>query len=147
MIPDRLCNLERYRGMHPNLDTAISYLSGVDLRALPLGRIEVDGEKVFVLLSKPALSQHDKWEKHRKYADIQIMLTPGESIAWAHEDDITGFSEYDESKGDIQLSSHPAQGLICPIPADGFALYFPHDAHRPGLGVGTGYKAVVKVRL
>ena len=48
MICDTLQHLGRYRGLHPNLDTAIDYLLTHDLAALPLGRTEVDGEKVFI---------------------------------------------------------------------------------------------------
>ena len=50
MICDTLQHLVRYRGLHPNLDTAIDYLLTHDLAALPLGRTEVDGDKVFINL-------------------------------------------------------------------------------------------------
>ena len=46
MICDALEHLNRYRGLHRNLDTAIDYLTAYhvahDLYDLPLGRIEVD---------------------------------------------------------------------------------------------------------
>ena len=38
MICDSLEHLDRYRGLHPNLDTAIDYLQTHDLAALPDGR-------------------------------------------------------------------------------------------------------------
>ena len=48
MICDALEHLNRYRGLHRNLDTAIDYLTAYhvahDLSDLPLGRTEVDGE-------------------------------------------------------------------------------------------------------
>ena len=51
MICDALEHLNRYRGLHRNLDTAIDYLTAYhvahDLNDLPLGRTEVDGENVF----------------------------------------------------------------------------------------------------
>lgn len=147
MILDQLSHIGRYRGMHPNLDTAITFLENTDLRSLPLGRTEVDGDQVFALVSKPQLKQHEQWEKHRLYADIQVILAEGEHIAWAFEDDVQGFDAYDPHRGDMQLSQGPHEGLVCPMAADSFAIYFPHDAHRPGLGQGTGWKAVVKVAL
>ena len=52
MICDTLEHLNRYRGFHENLDTAIDYLTaycvGHTLADLPLGRTEVDGENVFI---------------------------------------------------------------------------------------------------
>ena len=55
MICDTLQHLGRYRGLHPNLDTAIDYLLTHDLTALPLGRTEVDGDKVFINLMDATL--------------------------------------------------------------------------------------------
>ena len=55
MICDTLQHLGRYRGLHPNLDTAIDYLLTHDLAALPLGRTEVDGDKVFINLMDATL--------------------------------------------------------------------------------------------
>ena len=52
MICDTLEHLNRYRGFHENLDTAIDYLTaycvGHTLADLPLGRTEVDGKNVFI---------------------------------------------------------------------------------------------------
>ena len=46
MICDTLQHLDRYRGFHKNLDTAIDYLAAYTtahlLAELPLGRTEVD---------------------------------------------------------------------------------------------------------
>ena len=57
MICDALEHLNRYRGLHRNLDTAIDYLTAYhvahDLYDLPLGRTEVDGENVFINVMAP----------------------------------------------------------------------------------------------
>ena len=60
MICDALEHLNRYRGLHRNLDTAIDYLTAYhvahDLSDLPLGRTEVDGENVFINVMEADLS-------------------------------------------------------------------------------------------
>ena len=145
MILDKLDNISAYKGMSANLDLAIDYLKQNELETLPLGRHPIEGDTVFVTLMTAELGQNPTWEKHRKYIDIQIALAQGESIAWAPHDAIGGFSPYDDSKGDIQLSRDPQEGLICPIQLGWFAIYFPTDAHRPGIGQGITRKAVVKV--
>ena len=43
MIVDTLQNIGRYRGLHPNLDTAIRWLADHDITALPNGRTGVTG--------------------------------------------------------------------------------------------------------
>ena len=47
MIFDRLCNLDRYRGISPNIDRGIDFLQAADLTALPLGRVEIVGDEVY----------------------------------------------------------------------------------------------------
>ena len=46
MITDALQNLDRYRGLHKNFDTAIDFLKSTDLEKLPDGRTVVDGDHV-----------------------------------------------------------------------------------------------------
>ena len=38
MIYDEIKNIERYRGISKNLDTAIDFLEKTDLNSLPLGK-------------------------------------------------------------------------------------------------------------
>ena len=83
MICDALEHLDRYCGLHRNLDTAIDYLAAYhvahDLYDLPLGRTEVDGENVFINVMEADLSPDStRLEYHKKYADLQIDLTGGE---------------------------------------------------------------------
>ena len=77
MICDTLQHLGRYRGLHPNLDTAIDYLVTHDLAALPLGRTEVDGDKVFINLMDATLHPDAGYhpEYHKLYADLQVDFT------------------------------------------------------------------------
>ena len=74
MICDTLENLNRYRGIHKNLNTAIDYLTAYhvahDLIELPLGRIEVDGENVFINVMDADLhpDEGSHLEYHHQYA-------------------------------------------------------------------------------
>jgi len=147
MILDKLVNIATYKGISNNLDLAIDFLLQNSLETLPLGRHPIHGDKIFVTLMTAELGQGSTWEKHRKYIDIQIALAQGESIAWAPEDSILDFSSYNAAKADIQLSRDPQEGLVCPIPQGWFGIYFPTDAHRPGIGQGSTRKAVVKVAV
>ena len=48
MIYDTLNNLPNYLGISDNLDTAIEYIMARDIQTLPIGRTQIDGDKVFV---------------------------------------------------------------------------------------------------
>ena len=86
MICDTLQHLGRYRGLHPNLDTAIDYLLTHDLAALPLGRTEVDGDKVFINLMDATLHPDAGYhpEYHKLYADLQVDLTGSEGWGYTN---------------------------------------------------------------
>ena len=109
MICDTLENLNRYRGIHKNLDTAIDYLTAYhiahDLIELPLGRIEVDGENVFINVMDADLhpDEGSHLEYHHKYADLQIDLTGGEGWGFTTNPG----TEVGAFRGDIGFQDSP----------------------------------------
>ena len=116
MICDALENLNRYRGLHKNLETAIDYLTAYhvshDLSDLPLGRTEVDGENVFINVMEAGLNPDSaRLEYHKKYADLQIDLTGGEG--WGYTN-LPG-EEAGEFAGDIGFRTSPdaVSGSFC----------------------------------
>ena len=150
MICDALENLNRYRGLHKNLETAIDYLTAYhvahNLSDLPLGRTEVDGENVFINVMEAGLSPDSaRLEYHKKYADLQIDLTGGEG--WGYTN-LPG-AEIGEFTGDcgFQDSASVVTGAL----GEGrFVLFFPEELHKPGLvqhGCVGVRKAVVKIRM
>ena len=48
MLVDSFDYIACYKGLHPNLDTAIDWLNSHTLDALENGRTIIDGENVFV---------------------------------------------------------------------------------------------------
>ena len=129
MICDTLEHLNRYRGFHENLDTAIDYLTaycvGHTLADLPLGRTEVDGENVFIHVMEADLKPGEgaNPEYHRRYADLQI--------------DIIGFQNSPDA-----VTGSLGEGR--------FVLFFPGELHKPGVArpeCTKVRKAVVKIRM
>ena len=80
MICDALENLNRYRGLHKNLETAIDYLTAYrvthDLSDLPLGRTEVDGENVFINVMEAGLSPDSRSEERRVGKECRSRWSP-----------------------------------------------------------------------
>ena len=131
MICDALEHLNRYRGLHRNLDTAIDYLTAYhvahDLYDLPLGRTEVDGENVFINVMEADLSPDStRLEYHKKYADLQIDFT-----------------------GDIGFRTSP-DAVSGTLGEGRFVLFFPGELHKPGVarpGCAHVRKVVIKIRM
>lgn len=131
MICDALEHLNRYRGLHRNLDTAIDYLTAYhvahDLYDLPLGRTEVDGENVFINVMEADLSPDStRLEYHKKYADLQIDLTGGEG--WGYTT-LPG-EEAGEFTGDIGFRTSP-DAVSGTLGEGRFALFFPASCTSP----------------
>ncbi|MCX5865012.1 MAG: YhcH/YjgK/YiaL family protein [Deltaproteobacteria bacterium] len=72
-------------------------------------------------------------EAHRKYLDIQAVISGEKGIGWGQADELEIGTPYDAAK-DAELYKHPKQGLLRVdlFPGDFMAL-FPHDAHMPSL--------------
>ena len=150
MICDALEHLNRYRGLHRNLDTAIDYLTAYhvahDLSDLPLGRTEVDGENVFINVMEADLSPDStRLENHKKYADLQIDLTGGEG--WGYE--TAPGTEVEPYQPDI--GKKDSEDAVFGALGEGrFVLFFPGALHRPGVempGCDRVRKAVVKIKM
>lgn len=146
MILDCLNRISDYRGIHPNLDRAIETLSSMDLHQLPDGRLDLFEDDLFVNIMPVQLSLTNNWEAHREYIDLQIVLKNTEYMDYAPLEKISGFTPYDATR-DIQQSKDPFPGTRLVVETGMFALFFPEDAHRPGIGNGQGRKAVFKIKV
>ena len=82
MITDALQNLNRYRGLYKNLDTAIDFLKSTDLEKLPDGRTVVDENRVFVNVMEADLRNADGagFEYHKNmriFRSISVEVSTG----------------------------------------------------------------------
>lgn len=151
MIYDTLENIALYRGLSPAMDAAIDCIAQTDFASLAPRRYEVDGDAVYYMVQTPALKAREdtKWEIHRRYIDVQIGLKDGEAIGYAPAKTIKNWEAYNGEK-DITLSFDVNPGVVLPLNAGTFAIFFPDDAHRPAEKAGEnadGFKVVVKVQV
>ena len=147
MICDTMEHLARYKGLHPNLDTAIDYLLAQDVSALPLGRTDVDGDNVFINVMDAALHPDEGSypEYHRLYADLQLDLTGGEGWGYA----TCPGAEVKPFAGDIGFQKSP-DAVTGTMGEGRFVLFFPLELHKPGVerpDCTSVRKAVVKIRM
>ncbi|GHV92318.1 hypothetical protein AGMMS50268_28210 [Spirochaetia bacterium] len=62
--------------MTPNWEAALKWLAGESWKECPPGKIEIAGEEVYATLSvyTTKLPEETKYESHRRYADIQMVV-------------------------------------------------------------------------
>lgn len=149
MIINTLSQSERAEAYNEALKLVFDYVKTHDLTQVPAGRIELDGERVFINVADAALKtkEEQKLEVHRAYLDVHIPLSGNETIGWAALADIAVESDapFDETN-DFALFTAPATSYFTLRPGE-FCIVFPEDAHAPVIGEGTLRKAIAKVRL
>ena len=144
MIVDSFDYIACYKGLHPNLDTAIDWLNSHTLDALENGKTIIDGENVFVNVMDADLRDADgaAFEYHRRYADP----TGSEHWGWASEGTEQG--EFDEA-ADCGFKSG-AEHVGGVLGGGRFAIFFPGELHKPGVarpGCAHVRKVVIKIRM
>lgn len=115
----------------------------------PLGRTEINGDQMYVSVmefdAKP--SEDHLAEKHESYIDLQFLIEGEETIGYfSLRDDIAPVKPYD-SEQDYALYAPSADEILFQLKPGMFAVFFPNDIHRPGMGqLNTKIKkAVVKI--
>jgi YhcH/YjgK/YiaL family protein len=146
MIHANLENISRYEILHPSFQMAFDFFKTKDLKNLPIGKVEIDGEKIFAIVSEVEAikPQESKLESHKKYIDIQIPLSAKETMGWASVGKLKNIAvEYNNQK-DIMFFEDVATSYIAVNPGE-FVVFFPEDAHQPCIGEGKIKKIIVKV--
>ena len=72
----------------------------------PLGRIELDGDNLFINNVNPECIAAEKQvlEMHRDYIDVHILLTGKETIGWKAIEDLKNITQEYQNEGDCALS-------------------------------------------
>ena len=149
MIFGTLSHSPRIESLHPAFKAAFDYIKSHDLLNAPLGRIEIDGDRLFInnsYVAEPRTAETQVLEAHRAYIDIHVLLQGRERIGWkAIEACGTPSSPYNEAD-DYLLVDEPADAYVDLRPGD-FAIVYPEDAHAPIIGSEPIRKLVVKVLI
>ena len=138
MIYDRLANSSIYSDLNPRIKTAFDFLNNTNLENFTPGRYELEGDTVYVLVQEyePKPVDQGKWEAHHRYVDVQYMLHGCERIDFALLDHMQ-LGEYNPEK-DSQALNGQGQHLL--LEEGSFVVFFPQDAHMPGLSLGKPEK-------
>jgi len=148
MILDSLANASAYAALHPGFRIAFDFLAASDLEQFPTGRHELDGQRLFVLFGRDAGRGRDgaRLETHRKYIDIQLVVSGQEEIGWKPAAECASCDAlYDATRDIAFFADRPEVWLQ--LPPGRFAIFYPHDAHAPLAGSGEVFKAVCKVAV
>ena len=148
MILDRIEQGNVYADLNPHFTKAFAFLQQDGLDKLTDGRHDIDGDDVYAIVIKGTGGTRGeaKLEMHRKYIDVQYVVSGCDNMGWKTcklcENSEGGY----DAEIDAELFSDAPSTWITVYPGD-FAVFFPEDAHAPGVGEGEFHKVVVKVAV
>jgi YhcH/YjgK/YiaL family protein len=132
-------------------EKAFNFLKNTDLSKLELKRYDIDGDNLFATVSEYTSKNEDaaKFEAHRKYIDLQYVISGKEVMNIAPLASIKEvINPYDDKK-DIEFVTVSKVVNYKASPSN-FFIFFPTDVHRPGLKDGVNSlvrKIVIKVKV
>lgn len=147
MIVSSYSNLNTYKGLSKNLDTAIRYLQNQDKTNLEVGRFDIDGEDVYAVVSQynTRSIEEGKYETHEKYLDIQCLLEGEEFILVTNRSKLNS-TGYDAAADKENYADGSEEVSVRVMPQVALILY-PEDAHKACCMVHDERKAVKKLLL
>ena len=148
MILSELRYSERIEYLQPLFKKAFDYVKSHDLLHTPCGRIEVEGDDLFINNVNPECVAPDEQvlEVHRDYIDIHVLLEGEETIGWKPLSDVNDERKAYSEADDCALYGDAFSTSVNLVPGQ-FAIVWPEDAHAPVIGKGNIRKLIIKVKI
>lgn len=149
--PDKSVNLIEFaKQYHLNKalwDKVFAYLDQAKLEQIAPGKYPIDGDNAFAIVTEGPDKElgQTAWESHRNYIDLHYVIKGKEKIGGAPVANATVTKAYDPAK---DAANYTVDGTFYIATPGTFFLFFPSDAHRPGIKVDDTpvKKLVIKIR-
>lgn len=148
MIISNLKHSERIEPLHPAFKKAFDYIKSHDLLHEACGRIELDGDRLFINNVSPTClpAEAQVLEVHRDYIDIHVLLEGKERIGWKALEDLQAEKQTYNPTSDCALYTDRPTFYVDLQPGE-FVVVFPEDPHAPLIGTGNIRKLIIKVKI
>ena len=149
MILDHLDNASLYRDLGPLFAQAFDYMKAFD-SATPDGRHDLAGNDLYMLVQtfETAPPSEKSFETHRRYADIQYVVSGRETIWFQPAPLLRPKTVYDAEKDFTFFDGDEDRPLLLG-PGD-FTVFWPRDGNKPACRWGEACrvrKIVAKIRI
>ena len=134
--------------LHQSFKALFDFIKNNDFNKLPLGKLTVDGDNVYVMNLDIAGKDKNEQplEMHRDYIDVHVLLDGTEFIGWKPLEEITNYIQEYDASGDCALSDDTPRFYV-ELHPDEYCIVFPEDAHAPAINDGPIRKLIGKVRV
>ena len=143
MLYDKLISLDAYASVIPGFPVIRAFLAEHDPLTLAPGAVEL-GDGIRAVTHVYDSREGGEFEVHRKYLDLQYIVSGGERIQVAHLSGLTEGGAYSE-QDDIQFFKKAETITTLNMAPGCFAVFYPWDGHKPNLHFAEGPAQVRKV--
>ncbi len=147
MIFDKIKNISQYSNLNKNLKKGFEFILNNNLKNFENGKYEIDGEKIYANIQEYETKEDGLFEAHRKYIDIQYVISGFEKIEVCEISELKENIPYDKEK---DLIFFEGKGSFVSLKEGYFAVFYPQDGHKPCLtdeSISNVKKVVVKVAI
>ncbi len=150
MILDHIRHADLYTSVHPQFAKAFAYLAACgDTLPVP-GSYDLDGDALVAKVQTYDSRDKADFEAHDRYIDLQYIVRGAEKMFWAPRASLAELMPYNPENDAVFLADSDETTEMT-VHAGEFAIFFPHDAHKPGMQRGYGaenvQKIVIKIRV
>lgn len=148
MILSSLEHSKRVEALHPLLERLFDYVKSRDWTLADTGRIELDGDRLFINCVETDLLPADRQmlEIHREYMDVHIPLDETETIGWKSAETLRQEATPYDRESECALYTDRPDTYVEVKPGQ-FLIVWPEDAHAPVIGQRKLRKLIAKVKL
>ena len=145
MLVSSMKNYKNILNFFPQLDIVFDYINNnVNVKTAD-GKYNITKEIYAVIQTcQPKPKKEQVLEKHKKYIDLQLVLSGKEKIGWKFFDKKFKVLKRYNTKNDISFYSNKPDTFINLKKGD-FAIFFPEDTHAPLCCDKAVKKCIVKI--
>ena len=138
MILDSIKNVSKYENLNIDFNSIVKFIERVDNENLENGRYDIDGDNFFALLQSYETkdSNECRLESHKKYIDVQYVHEGTELMYWSLADGLK-VTEDLSNTSDVIFYEDDKNSTELVVNEKCFAVFFTHDAHKPGVKFNT----------
>lgn len=135
MIIDTLQNAALYYGLGPKFVKAFEYLQQTDFSKVEKGKYEIDGTVIIAIVNEydTIPTDGEQMESHKKYIDVQYIVSGEELIGHDFLRNQTPSKAYDDTADYMLFGEAPT--FFSKLEQGMFAIFFPTDLHMPNIKV------------
>lgn len=138
--------VEQSQSSSEDWNAALDFLTKKNLKEIPAGRYELTKNGAYVNVQEYVPDSSEHFEAHKKYIDIQYVISGKEFIEYIDASNLKPTIPYNE-ENDVRFYDSNSYSKKLADSSVVF-IFFPNDAHKPGINAGqndTVKKVVIKI--